>query len=75
MSIVKAADGQQKSNQDVYNTTKKLKEIPMLNMLERIQNHIERRDLFQLLGSIFHILIWLLLALSCLDMVFRTFLS
>ena len=29
---VKAAEGQQKSNQDVNNTTKKLKEIPMLNM-------------------------------------------
>ena len=53
---VKAAEGQQKSNQDVNNTTKKLKEIPMLDMLERFQKHIEHRDLFELLISIVHIL-------------------
>ena len=40
--------------------------------LERFQKHIEHRDLFELLSSIVHVLIWLLLALSCLDMVFRT---
>ena len=40
--------------------------------LERFQKHIEHRDLFELLSGIVHVLIWLLLALSCLDMVFRT---
>ena len=54
---VKAAEGQQKSNQDVKNTAKTLKEIPMLNMFSKMLQHIEHRDLFELLSSIVNVLI------------------